>query len=261
MLQYDFRGNAISLQEEKNTLNRLYYPIAYVNNAVDKMELLRQDETEARKREIRALFELAIEKVGDMYWCYDNYACFEAEFGDMALAKKYLLKAENSQAARNAKLYRKCGELALKRDMKEYALEFLEKAIYFQIDAETLQMYKTVKQELEEKAQQQKQQTKGISALFKREKKKEETEEIKDIPKEEEKKSSKKIEKKSPLEAFLPQEEINPIPTEPQKEQIKQSEEVKEQKEESEFEKRRKAREEMRARHRRGRKLEQKEEQ
>ena len=261
MLQYDFRGNAISLQEEKNTLNRLYYPIAYVNNAVDKMELLRQDETEARKREIRALFELAIEKVGDMYWCYDNYACFEAEFGDMALAKKYLLKAENSQAARNAKLYRKCGEFALKRDMKEYALEFLEKAIYFQIDAETLQMYKTVKQELEEKAQQQKQQTKGISALFKREKKKEETEEIKDIPKEEEEKSSKKIEKKSPLEAFLPQEEINPIPTEPQKEQIKQSEEVKEQKEESEFEKRRKAREEMRARHRRGRKLEQKEEQ
>ena len=264
MLQYDFRGNAISLQEEKNTLNRLYYPIAYVNNAVDKIELLRKDETESRKREIRALFELAIEKVGDMYWCYDHYACFEAEFGDMALAKKYLSKAENSQAARNAKLYKQCAELALKRERKEYALEFFEKAIYFQIDTQTLQAYKALKQEMEEEAQKQKQQTKGIAALFKREKKKEETEQAPPEPKPQETETAKKSEKKSPLEAFLPPEENDILSTEvinQQPVQQKEAQQPKEKKQESEFEKRRKAREEMRARHRQLRKSEQKEEQ
>lgn len=287
LLQYDFKGNAINLQEEKSTLNRLYYPIAYVNNAVDKIEMLRQDETllEARLREIRALFELAIEKVGDMYWCYDNYACFEAEFGDVALAKKYLLKAENSQNIRNAKLYKTCGEFALKRDKKDYALEFFEKAIHFKVDAETIQLYKTLKQELAEQ-EAQKKQSKKLSSLFKKEKEaeaatkskeneKSKEEDKKETDKKEEQRTNKKNNKKSPMEAFLPddvlEEELKMQMQELEQEQeiqnIEQIEpaeveeikiEEKEEPEESDFERRRKAREEMRSRHRQRRKSGQK---
>ena len=280
-LQYDFRGNAIDIQEEKNTLNRLYYPIAYVNNAVDKIELLRKDETllEARIREIRALFELAIEKVGDMYWCYDSYACFEAEFGDVALAKKYLPKAENSQNVRNANLYKICGEYALKRDEKEYALEFFEKAIHFNVDNETIELYKALKQELAEK-EAEKKQNNILSSLFKREKEKgnektenakqnektNEKQEEKDVkPKETQKR--KKTSPKSSMEAFLPEdmlekeqqtEEISNQTEQINNNEIKEvddteqkdTEPKKEEAEESSFEKRRKAREEMRSRHR-----------
>ena len=276
-LQYDFRGNAIDLQEEKNTLNRLYYPIAYVNNAIDKIELLRKDETllEARIREIRALFELAIEKVGDMYWCYDSYACFEAEFGDVALAKKYLPKAENSQNIRNANLYKICGEYALKRDKKDYALEFFEKAIHFKVDNETIELYKALKQELAEK-EAEKKQNNILSSLFKKEKENEKNENEKQNEKRNEKQNEKTKEKeiqkrkknapKSPMEAFLPEdmleqeqqqaEEISNQTEENNINEIKESDDTeqkepkKEEAEESSFEKRRKAREEMRSRHR-----------
>ncbi len=287
LLQYDFKGNAINLQEEKSTLNRLYYPIAYVNNAVDKIEMLRQDETllEARLREIRALFELAIEKVGDMYWCYDNYACFEAEFGDIALAKKYLLKAENSQNIRNANLYKTCGQFALKRDKKDYALEFFEKAIHFKVDTETIQLYKTLKQELVEQEAQRKQ-SKKLSSLFKKEKeaeadtKSKENEKSKEadkkeIDKKEEQRTNKKNNKKSPMEAFLPDDvleeelkmQMQELEQEQETQNIEQIEpieveeiqiEEKEEPEESDFERRRKAREEMRSRHRQRRKSGQK---
>lgn len=283
LLQYDFKGNAINIQEEKNTLNRLYYPIAYVNNAVDKIELLRQDETllEARLREIRALFELAIEKVGDMYWCYDNYACFEAEFGDMALAKKYLSKAENSQNIRNANLYKVCGEYALKRDKKDYALEFFEKAIHFKVDTQTIQLYKALKQELAEK-EAQKKQSKKLSSLFKKEKEDESAEKTKEkeaektkekeTNKKEEQKTNTKNNKKSPMEAFLPEDMLEEMeipqeqemqsleeiqPGEIEQKEVEQKEielEEKNEPEESEFEKRRRVREEMRSRHRQIRK-------
>ena len=258
-LRYDFRGNAVDMQDEKNTLNRLYYPVAYINNAIDKIELLRQDNAllETRMREIRALFELAIEKVGDMYWCYDNYACFEAEFGDIALAKKYLTKAENSQNSRNADLYKVCANFALKREMKDYALEFFEKAIHFKVDNKTIESYNTLKQELEEEAK--KKQSKKRT-LFKKEteenkeenKEKEKTEkEIIPEKKEEPKKNTKK-KSPSPMEAFLPDDVLEEMNAEEQQqESIPISEEPKE--EESDFEKRRKAREEMRSRHRRRR--------
>ncbi len=209
-----------------------------------------------RMREIRALFELAIEKVGDMYWCYDNYACFEAEFGDIALAKKYLTKAENSQNSRNADLYKVCANFALKREMKDYALEFFEKAIHFKVDNKTIESYNTLKQELEEaKKKQSKKRT-----LFKKEteenkeenKEKEKTEkEIISEKKEEPKKNTKK-KSPSPMEAFLPDDVLEEMNAEEQQqESIPISEEPKE--EESDFEKRRKAREEMRSRHRRRR--------
>ncbi len=292
-LQYDFRGNATNIQEEKSTLNRLYYPIAYVNNAVDKIELLRKDETplETRIREIRALFELAIEKVGDMYWCYDNYACFEAEFGDIALAKKYLPKAENSQNSRNSDLYKTCGKFALKRDKKEYALEFFEKAIHFKVDTETIELYKALKQELAEK-EAEKKQSKKLSSLFKKEKeekqatKENENKKENEKPKEENKKQKKKENnKKSLMETFLPEdvleEEIKveqpqleeevleqpdlsiqeefPIQSEiPIENNMENNTEQKEVPELSDFEKRRKAREEMRSRHRKIRKSGQK---
>ncbi|NDO45765.1 hypothetical protein [Clostridium sp. MD294] len=298
-LQYDFRGNATNIQEEKSTLNRLYYPIAYVNNAVDKIEMLRKDETllEARIREIRALFELAIEKVGDMYWCYDNYACFEAEFGDIVLAKKYLLKAENSQNNRNADLYKICGKFALKRDKKEYALEFFEKSIRFKVDTETIELYKTLKQELIEK-EAEKKQSKKLSSLFKKEKeenatiKEKENEKHKENEnnkqKEENKKEKKKTSKKSLMETFLPEdvleEEIKTEQTQLQQEEILLQQEPEFQVQEeiplhqelsldkniennteqrnntelSDFEKRRKAREEMRSRNRKMRKSGQK---
>lgn len=295
-LQYDFRGNATNIQEEKNTLNRLYYPIAYVNNAVDKIEMLRKDETllEARIREIRALFELAIEKVGDMYWCYDNYACFEAEFGDVALAKKYLPKEENSQNNRNADLYKSCGKFALKRNQKEYALEFFEKAIHFKVDTETIELYKALKQELIEK-EAEKKQSKKLSSLFKKEKeekptiKENENEKKKEAEnnnlKEEKKKEKKKANKKSIMETFLPedvleeetkaeqvqlqeeislqpepevQEEISVQPEFPLEKNVEDNVEQQNDTELSDFEKRRKAREEMRSRHRKMRKSGQK---
>ncbi len=287
-LQYDFRGNATNIQEEKNTLNRLYYPIAYVNNAIDKIELLRKDETllETRIREIRALFELAIEKVGDMYWCYDNYACFEAEFGDIALAKKYLSKAENSQNSRNSDLYKTCGKFALKRNKKEYALEFFEKAIHFNLDTEAIELYKVLKQELAEK-EVEKKQSKKLSSLFKKEKEektttkenenenKKENEKSKEQKKKEKEKKKKKEEnKKSLMETFLPEdvleEEIKDEQTQLQEEFPLQQElqveedniqsdiEQNEGSELSDFEKRRRAREEMRSRHRKIRKSGQK---
>ncbi len=287
-LQYDFRGNATNIQEEKNTLNRLYYPIAYVNNAIDKIELLRKDETllETRIREIRALFELAIEKVGDMYWCYDNYACFEAEFGDIALAKKYLSKAENSQNSRNSDLYKTCGKFALKRNKKEYALEFFEKAIHFKVDTEAIELYKVLKQELAEK-EVEKKQSKKLSSLFKKEKEektttkenenenKKENEKSKEQKKKEKEKKKKKEEnKKSLMETFLPEdvleEEIKDEQTQLQEEFPLQQElqveedniqsdiEQNEGSELSDFEKRRRAREEMRSRHRKIRKSGQK---
>lgn len=254
-LQYDFRGNAVDMQDEKNTLNRLYYPVAYINSAIDKIELLRQDNAllETRMREIRALFELAIEKVGDMYWCYDNYACFEAEFGDMTLAKKYLSKAENSQNSRNADLYKACANFALKREMKDYALEFLEKAIHFKVDNKTIESYNTLKQEMEEEAK--KKQSKKRT-LFKKEpeQNKENTEENKEkekveiVPEKKEPKEKKKP--SSPMEAFLPDDVLEEMNAEEQQESMTISEPKQE---ESDFEKRRKAREEMRSRHRRRR--------